>query len=256
MSKTQAIGQIESAPALILPSETPRPVHRNWCKLVPLFGKRIYHFTQNFPSTHNKIRHFQCFSKKNSWQSNCSVMHLSTTLGDFGALDRPARREGTGMEIEHRSKNARGSMESTEISLTSFVAPSLPSGISVRRKVLIIENEPSISNLLYVLLEGLNYIGEVAPSGVQALAMIRRGSFDAILMDLRCSAVSAEQLVSRIMEIRPNLLGRVLVITGEVEDPKIMELIERKCLPHVSENRMMDDVHRNLRAMLELSPQT
>jgi len=126
----------------------------------------------------------------------------------------------------------------------------------MRRKVLIIESEPSISNLLYVLLGGLNYIGELAPSGAQALAMIRRESFDAILMDLRCSAVAAEQLVSRIMEIRPNLLGRVLVITGEIEDPKIMDFIERKCLPHVSQKRMMEDVYQSLRAMLELSPQT
>src|SRR5271169_5626178 len=160
------------------------------------------------------------------------------------------------METEQGSKHVRKSLESTKASPPLFVAPAPPTGISMRRKVLIIESEPSISNLLYVLLGGLNYIGELAPSGAQALAMIRRESFDAILMDLRCSAVAAEQLVSRIMEIRPNLLGRVLVITGEIEDPKIMDFIERKCLPHVSQKRMMEDVYQSLRAMLELSPQT
>jgi len=158
------------------------------------------------------------------------------------------------MVVEQVSQFRRESTPS--VSSMSFAAAAPSTGLSLRRKILIIENGPSISNILYVLLDGLNYIGEVAQNGRQALAMIRRDSFDAILMDLRCSAPSAEQLVSRITEIRPNLLGRVLVITGEVEDPKIMELIERKCLPHVPQKRIMEDIHRSLRAVLELSPRT
>ena len=121
------------------------------------------------------------------------------------------------------------------------------------RNVLIIEDEPSIRNVLCVLLAGLGCEGDIAQSGQQALAMIRKGSFDAVLLDLRCSAMPAEEMVSAIKELRPNLLGRVLVITGEVSDPQTMELIKRNCLPHISRHRMMPDLWDRLRALLGLS---
>lgn len=56
-----------------------------------------------------------------------------------------------------------------------------------RRKVLIIEDEPSIRSVLYVLLAGLGYDGNAVPDAYQGLSMIRRGEFDAVLLDLRSS---------------------------------------------------------------------
>ena len=122
-----------------------------------------------------------------------------------------------------------------------------------RRKVLIIEDEPSIRNILYVLLAALDCEGDVAYSGQQALAMVSREKFDAVLLDLRCSNVPAEHVVSRIKEIRPSLLGRVLVITGEVTDPQAMELIERHVLPHIPGNRLISDLWGQLRGLLGVS---
>jgi CheY-like chemotaxis protein len=118
-----------------------------------------------------------------------------------------------------------------------------------RRKVLIIEDEPTISNLLYVLLDGLNYNGEVALSGKQALQMIGRDNFDAVLLDLRYSSLSAEQMVLRITKIRPSLVGRVLVVTGQVANSDALALIEHQYNPHVKQNRLMEEVHRSLLAL-------
>ncbi len=118
-----------------------------------------------------------------------------------------------------------------------------------RRKVLIIEDEPSIRNILYVLIAGLGCDSEVAYSGQQALAMVKRESFDAVLLDLRCTNLPA-QVVSEIKEIRPSLVGRVLVITGEVTDPKALELIEHNSLPHLSRNRVLQDLWALLKPLL------
>lgn len=127
------------------------------------------------------------------------------------------------------------------------------SASAVRRKVLIIEDEPSIRNVLYVLLAGLGCEGDVAHGGRQALAMIRQESFDAVLLDLRCAELPPEQVVSQIWELRPNLLGRVLVITGEVADPKTLEMIELHCLPHVPRSRVVEELWGRLRALLGFS---
>lgn len=118
------------------------------------------------------------------------------------------------------------------------------------RRVLIVEDDAAIRNVLYVLLAGVGCEGDIAYSGKQALAMLSREKFDAVLLDLRCSNLPAEQVVSQIQEIRPSLVGRVLVITGEISDGQTLEVVERHCLPHVPRNRLMQDLWGRLRTVL------
>lgn len=122
-----------------------------------------------------------------------------------------------------------------------------------QRRVLIVEEESSIRNLIYTLLSTLGCDGEVAYSGQQALAMISRRPFDAVLLDLRCLDEAAEQVVSGILEIRPNLMGRVLVITGEVADQETMDLIERKCLLCVPGHNLVYQLWNKLRMVWDFS---
>ena len=127
-----------------------------------------------------------------------------------------------------------------------------------RRKVLIIEDEPAIRNVLFVLIAGLGCEGDVAYTGQQALSMMSRESFDAVLLDLRCNNVGAEEVVSQIKEIRPNLVGRVLVITGEVTDAQTIEMLDRYLLPHIPRSRLMSELWSRLQTILAAnsSPKT
>ena len=119
-----------------------------------------------------------------------------------------------------------------------------------RRKVLIIEDEPSIRNVLYVLLAGLGCDGDVAHDTQQALSMIRKDRFDAVLLDLRSAHLPPEQMVSAITKLRPSLIGRVLVITGEVSDPDTLAMLERCAVPHVERSRVTTDLWVRLRSLL------
>jgi DNA-binding NarL/FixJ family response regulator len=80
--------------------------------------------------------------------------------------------------------------------------------------------------------------------------MIRKDRFDAVLLDLRSAHLPPEEMVSAITELRPHLVGRVLVITGEVSDPKTLETLERCAVPHLPRNRMSSDLWGRLRALL------
>lgn len=120
----------------------------------------------------------------------------------------------------------------------------------MRRKVLIIEDEPSIRNVLYVLLAGLGCDGDVAHDTREALSMLDQNQFDAVLLDLRSSHLPPEEMVLAITEVRPSLMGRVLVITGEVSDPETLEMFERCAVPHVTRSRVTSDLWGRLRALL------
>jgi DNA-binding NtrC family response regulator len=125
---------------------------------------------------------------------------------------------------------------------------------TLRRKVLIVEDEPSVRNILNVLVKGLSCDSDAASTGQQALAMLRRESFDAVLLDLRCSDLTADEVVPQIHEIRPNLVGRVLVITGEFTDPKVMESVERLLVLPIPDCGLLKRLKDTLERLLSITP--
>jgi CheY-like chemotaxis protein len=122
------------------------------------------------------------------------------------------------------------------------------------RKVLLIEREPVAREVLRVLVNNLGCRGEVVADGQQALAMVRSEDYDAVLLDLRSSSLPPEEVVSGIHDIRPSLVGRVLVITGEVDDRDTLDLIEQYFLLQIRGSRLVFDLAGCLRALLRIAP--
>jgi len=122
------------------------------------------------------------------------------------------------------------------------------------RTVLVVEDEPSIRNVLCLLLAGLRCEGDIVPNAREALAMVEKRSFDAVLLDLRCSEMNATEAVSALKHLRPSLVGKVLVITGDVSDPQTMEMIRKNRWPYIPRHRVMEEVWERLRSVLGFSP--
>ena len=116
------------------------------------------------------------------------------------------------------------------------------------RKVLVVENDldirDTVCNLLARMCEA-----EVAHSVRNALTSFSEESFDAIMLDLKCPEYSPEQLPSQIQGIQPNLVGRVLVITGEAMSPDILDTIERQWLTHVSPQHLTINLLNAIRTL-------
>ncbi len=96
-----------------------------------------------------------------------------------------------------------------------------------QRKVLIFGDESSIRNLLHIFAEKLKRQNTGTEDPATALTAINRQSFDAVLLDLRCSNPKNENAIRGIGEIQPSLVGRVLVIAAEASDLKTLDLVER-----------------------------
>ena len=122
------------------------------------------------------------------------------------------------------------------------------------RRVLLVEGEPVAGKAIHNLLNNLGCQGEVAADGQQALAMVSRMDFDAVLLDLRSSNLPPEEVVAGIHDIRPSLVGRVLVITGEVDDRETLDLVERYFLLQIRQSRLFKDLTGRLRALLRITP--
>lgn len=103
---------------------------------------------------------------------------------------------------------------------------------SARRRVLTLRDEPTIRKMLAVLSRQSRHLDDSPPDPKGPLSKIAPQSFDSMLLNLRCSAPKEGQGLSGIFDIRASIVGRVLVITGEIRDRHTMELVDRICVPH------------------------
>lgn len=122
------------------------------------------------------------------------------------------------------------------------------------RKILVIEHEPTVRNLIRILLTSMGCECTVADGGLSALGKMSQKTFDAVLLDLRCPDLSPIRVLSGIKTIQPTLVGRVLVINGEVADSGTKEAIERYSLPNISRNRLLQELWPKLEHMFRIFP--
>ena len=122
-----------------------------------------------------------------------------------------------------------------------------------RRKVLIIEEETAIRNLLYFLRANLGSGYDADCGAEHVLWAFGRETFDRILLDLRYSNSCPGLAPSKIRDLRPNLMGRVLVVSGELTDPATARLLDGYCLPRVRHKQVFENVWGRLRSLLRTS---
>jgi len=68
-------------------------------------------------------------------------------------------------------------------------------------KILIVEDDISIHNILEELLNNANYMTDNAYSGTEALLLLEKEKYDLILLDLMLPAISGEELIEKISDI-------------------------------------------------------
>ncbi len=118
------------------------------------------------------------------------------------------------------------------------------------RHVHFLEDDDSIRSILFMLFSREPCVGRVARSEEGALTIITRDQFDAVLLDLQYVNPVAGEGPIQIRSLSPVLVGRVLVITGEVTDPEAMEVIARICVPHVPPKGLIYTLWNRLRTIL------
>lgn len=123
-----------------------------------------------------------------------------------------------------------------------------------QRKILVIEHEPTLRNLIRILLTSMGCECTLADGGLSALGMLSQKTFDAVLLDLRLPDLPPIRVLSGIKTIQPTLVGRVLVINSEVANSGTMEAIERFCLPNISRNRLVQELWPKLEHMFRIFP--
>ena len=114
-----------------------------------------------------------------------------------------------------------------------------PDAPSVRRKALLVGAEPSVQGLISTFLHTMGWTCTAIQNKEQTPAILQREAFDAVVIDLGRSEKAAERAILAIKQIRPSLCDRMLVISHGAVDTRMLELIERYDLIHLSQDGLL-----------------
>ena len=91
-----------------------------------------------------------------------------------------------------------------------------------RPRLLVVDDEPALRKFLVKALESI--ASEVVPAadGREAVELVRGSSFDAVLCDNRMPGMSGTDVYEAMVAIRPGLVDRFALMSGDVGNPAII----------------------------------
>ena len=111
-------------------------------------------------------------------------------------------------------------------------------------RILVVDDEPFIAQLVSDTLLAEGYEVDTAANGLLALEQIERQSYDLILSDLRMPDLDGLALYQELESRRPDLLRRMIFISGTIEDPKYLRFLEQANVPVLPKPFHLDDLRR------------
>lgn len=101
----------------------------------------------------------------------------------------------------------------------------------VKQLVLVVEDEPSISNVCQRVLIAEGFEVEIAQNGKIAQEMIDVRHYDLCLIDIRTPVMSGKELYTWMLEQHPLLAQRVIFTTGDIMAGDMPAFLERSAMP-------------------------
>jgi two-component system NtrC family sensor kinase len=106
----------------------------------------------------------------------------------------------------------------SEVSQKTDVLAHAQNGRSPRRRILVVDEDPSVHRLLSALFTPEGHAVEAARTGEQALKLAQEGNYDLIIADVRIPAGPAKLFAGALLDACPYAGGRLLVACSGEED--------------------------------------
>ena len=100
-------------------------------------------------------------------------------------------------------------------------------------RVLVVEDDVPIGRMLASILADEGYVVDLASDGRTALGKIEAREYDLILTDLRMPELDGVGLYRELERRQPEVLRRVIVITGTSGHPEYQSFLEETKVPYL-----------------------
>jgi len=119
------------------------------------------------------------------------------------------------------------------------------------RRLLIVDDDPSIHELVQAMIAGTNWTSEGASSGNEALALLETGAFDVSLVDILMPELDGLELLGQLRARYPQL--PVIMMTVRNTPDHVLESLRREAAAFVSKPFSREALLSNLQNALSAS---
>ena len=137
-----------------------------------------------------------------------------------------------GGRIDVVSTVGRGTTFIIELPVQRWTPPPVPEPTFVRtqtatrKKILVVEDEPQIRQLLEDVIRGAGHEVHTAADGRMALEMVDQQKFDLIITDVKMPEISGAEFYAELKRKGAALEQRLIFVTGDLMNSETMQFIE------------------------------
>ena len=125
--------------------------------------------------------------------------------------------------------------------------PEAPAGT----RVLIVEDEPTVANLLAEVLRDEGMTVEALLDGREALARAAQRRYDLVICDLKMPGLGGQQFYEALASAGSPLRDRVIFVTGDPLSAATLEFFEHHRLPYVPKPFRVEELLQTVRGVLQ-----
>ncbi len=100
-------------------------------------------------------------------------------------------------------------------------------------RILVVDDERSIGNLLTKVLTKIGHHVDVALDGHQALAKMKQYAYDIVFLDLKIPDLPGQAIYDWIKGHLPHLAERTIILTGDTLSTETISFLEQECTTHL-----------------------
>jgi signal transduction histidine kinase/CheY-like chemotaxis protein len=116
--------------------------------------------------------------------------------------------------------------------------------------VLIVEDEPTVAQLIADVLEDEGMSAEVLMDGRAALERAAREHYDLVICDMKMPGLDGQNFYKALVRAGNSLRGRFLFVTGDVIAAKTQKFLKRYHLPHVAKPFRVEELTEKVKQVL------
>jgi CheY-like chemotaxis protein len=114
--------------------------------------------------------------------------------------------------------------------------------VDIKKKALVIEDEPIISRVCQRVLTGEGYEVDIAMNGLVAMQRVKEKSYDLCLSDIRTPGMNGIEFYRHLEETNSALIQNLIFTTGDVLSGNVEEFLERVKRPYLAKPFNPDDL--------------
>jgi signal transduction histidine kinase/DNA-binding response OmpR family regulator len=197
-----------------------------------------------------KARNFLSGLPNHRIQKPFAVSSIETLIGNILSQLPPAGETSSRPSLIKPSAPAQPSAP-VQSPPPPVPAPPAPVTSPAQRRVLVVDDEPGIREVLELTLASEGYAVDTATNGAEALQRIGSAQYNVIFSDLYMPEVDGQQLYETVRNTRPALAERFIFATGDAVSPKYRDFLQTVSNPWLSKPfsvakllGMMDDLNK------------